>query len=462
MREACQILLCLVFALATGAGCSHLEEHTLRLDLAREGLALRNVPGDNPEAQRAGTAFPKSPELSDLLRHAALHNPGLRAAYHRWRAAVEKAAQARSLPAPRISYTHYIEEVETRVGPQKNRLMLMQMVPWPAKLLRKSDRAIRQAMVERHLYEGEKLALFYRVRKAYWEYAFLARSIAVVRDSIAFLENTEGALQTRFKTGTIESPALLQIQVELGKLEERLQSLQALQPAMAAKVNAAIGRDTGQPLPWPTELMPESPPLDEVDLLQALREANPALHAARQRIHATDAGLRLARAQYLPDFGLGATVIETDRRTDMDPSGNGKDPVMLTLEMSLPIWWGKYRAGVREAEARRQAAQSQLQEKTHALSASLRLALFHYEDAGRKRDLFRDTLIPKAEQGLGAARTAFTAGKAAFSDLIDAERTLLELRLMAARARVDRQLRLAELESLAGRDLRQPPMADTH
>ncbi len=82
------------------------------------------------------------------------------------------------------------------------------------------------------------------------------------------------------------------------------------------------------------------------------------------------------------------------------------------------------------------------------------LRVEEFADAGRKRSLFRDTLVPKAEQGLGAARTAFAAGKASFTDLIDAERTLLELRLMAARASTDQQIRLAELERLAGRELR--------
>jgi hypothetical protein len=39
--------------------------------------------------------------------------------------------------------------------------------------------------------------------------------------------------------------------------------------------------------------------------------------------------------------------------------------------------------------------------------------------------------------------------------MIDAERQLLEFRLMEERALVDRNIRLAELEKLCGRELRQ-------
>ena len=73
-------------------------------------------------------------ELPDLLAYAALNNPGLEAAFHRWKAALERVPQAKSLPDPRFTYRYFIEEVETRVGAQRQRFAIAQTFPWFGKL----------------------------------------------------------------------------------------------------------------------------------------------------------------------------------------------------------------------------------------------------------------------------------------------------------------------------------------
>ncbi|MDY0040341.1 MAG: TolC family protein, partial [Desulforhabdus sp.] len=72
--------------------------------------------------------------LNDYLAYAALNNAGLKAAFLRWQAALEKIPQVTALPDPRFSYGYYIQSVETRVGPQNNRFGLLQTFPWFGKL----------------------------------------------------------------------------------------------------------------------------------------------------------------------------------------------------------------------------------------------------------------------------------------------------------------------------------------
>jgi hypothetical protein len=43
-----------------------------------------------------------------ILPYAALNNPGLEAAFNRWRAALERAPQASALPDPRFNYGYSI------------------------------------------------------------------------------------------------------------------------------------------------------------------------------------------------------------------------------------------------------------------------------------------------------------------------------------------------------------------
>ena len=81
------------------------------------------------------------------------------------------------------------------------------------------------------------------------------------------------------------------------------------------------------------------------------------------------------------------------------------------------------------------------------------MTAYQFRDAGRKIDLYRDTLLPKASQSLKATEAAYRAGKGSFIDLVDAERIILEFELSYERALTDHGQRLGRLEMLIGRDL---------
>ena len=68
--------------------------------------------------------------LSDYLSYAALNNAGLKAEFEQWKAALEQIPQSRALDDPKFTYSYFIEQVETRVGPQKNKFGIMQTFPW--------------------------------------------------------------------------------------------------------------------------------------------------------------------------------------------------------------------------------------------------------------------------------------------------------------------------------------------
>lgn len=452
-------LLLIAAAAIFAAACTTPEERDAWREVEREGdyLSGEAAPSFPEGAENTPADLERETNLPELLRYAALHHPGLRAAFERWKAALERAPQARRLPDPVFTYGEFIREVETRVGPQERSFGLVQGIPWPGELTAKAEAALRKARVEKFRYDALKFKLFYEVKRAYYEYYYLAQALDVVRENIQLLRNMEAAVRARYRAGMEENPALIQLQVELGKLEDREKSLEALRPARAARLNAAIGRSPDLPLPWPKKTPGEPPAQEREKLRDLLLRVNPELEAARARIEAAEADRDVAKTGYYPDFGIGARYIQTGRRHDADPRDNGEDPLLFTFQVSLPLWRSAYDAGVREAEANRASAARDREDLENRLSADLAVALFEYDDAARKLNLFRDTLIPKAEQALKTLQRAFSAGKAGFLDMLDAERRYLEFRLLAERALADRHIRLAELEMLCGRDLRRTP-----
>jgi len=414
------------------------------------GYATRHRPAATPRSAGGGSGeslpvLGENAALEDYLSYAALGNPGLEAAFNRWQAALEKVPQARALPYPRLTYARFIREVETRVGPQQQKIGISQMFPWFGKLRLRGDLAAEEAKAARQRYEAEKLKLFYGVKEAYCEYYYLGQAIAIVRDERELVKYLEEVVRTRYKTATAEHADVIRAQVELAKLDDRLRTLQDLRGPVAARLNAALNRPISAPLPWPTEIAEESVEVTYEQLAAWCSEANPELRELQHAVDRERHAIQLARKEYWPDITVGLDYVQTGPAI-MDTPESGKDPVMAMVSVTLPIWYGKLHAGVRQAEARHRAAARAHQQRENVLGARIKMALYRFQDAERKIDLYRDTLVPKGRQSVRASETAFRAGKASFLDVIDAIRILLEFELSHERALADRAQRLAELE----------------
>ncbi|MCD6288153.1 MAG: TolC family protein [Candidatus Hydrogenedentes bacterium] len=391
--------------------------------------------------------------LSDYLAYAALNNPGLESAFNRWKAAIERIPQVTSLPDPKFSYTYFIEELETRTGPQRQRFGLAQMFPWFGTLELRGDVAVELANVEKERYEAEKLSLFYRVKDAYYEYYYLSREIAVTKEMFDLLTYLETVARTRYAVGSASNQDVIKAQVELGKLEDRLNTLRDFRVPLAARLNAALNRPEQTPLPWP-----DSIPLDRVEFTDAqvmdwLAQHNPDLKAIDYLMAKEEKSVKLAEKDFYPDFTFGINYMETGDARMPNTRGSSDDPVAVMLSIDVPIWRQKYRAGMLEAKARYDAAELQRHDKENMLKSQAEMVLYRFRDAERKINLYHDTLIPKANQSLNVAQQTFAAGKLSFLDVLDAERTLLEFKLAYERAFADRAQRLAELEMIVGREL---------
>jgi outer membrane protein TolC len=400
--------------------------------------------------------------LSDYLAYAALNNPGLEAAFNRWKAALERVPQVRSLPDPRFNYAYFIREVETRVGPQQHKLGVAQAFPWFGKLELRGDVALEAANAERQRYEAAKLKLFYRVKRAYYECYYVGRAIAITDENVQLLRYLEAVARTKYKAGAPTHAAVIKVQVELGKLEDQLRALRDVIGPVVAELNAALNRRSDAAQPLPAAIPEEEVEFTDQQLYSSLKERNPELKTIDSVAAKEKAAADLARKDYFPDITVGLDYVDTDSALMPGTEDSGKDPVVGMISVNLPIWRDKYRAAEREARARYDASLKERSDRENSLMATLEMALYGFRDAERKIDLYRDTLLPKAKQSLKVTQQAYEAGTADFLDLIDAQRALLEFELSYERALANRAQRLAEIEMLVGVEIpRTKSAADT-
>ena len=150
-------------------------------------------------ADRDKTFDPEGAGLDDYLSWAAVQNQALRVAFYAWVAEEEAAGYSGSLPDPKFFYTYFIENVETRVGPQIQRFGIQQAVPWFGTLGARKDVSSESAKAAYQRFESRKLRLFYEVKSAFYEHYYLGRDIAITRDNLELLTFWESVARARYR-----------------------------------------------------------------------------------------------------------------------------------------------------------------------------------------------------------------------------------------------------------------------
>jgi cobalt-zinc-cadmium efflux system outer membrane protein len=388
--------------------------------------------------------------LEGYLRYASLNNAELKAKFHQWQAAIEQIPQAKSLPDPKFTYGYFIEEVETRVGPQRQKFEIMQTFPWFGVIEARGDQAAAKAKAAYERYEAKKLELFEQVKYAFYEYAYLAKAIEITKQNLELITHFEEVARNRYATALTSHPDIIRAQIELAVLEDRLKSLKELRPAITAKLNSILNRRVSSDLPWPKSPEYQQVPIDFSQLYETIIQNNPDLQAMDHEIEAARNTEELAKKKSYPNMGVGVSYIDTAHARASGVADSGKDPVMLMFSMTLPIWADNYKAAQHQAQAELSQKTYEKTQMENTLGARAQQLLYEFEDTDRKIELYREVIIPKAKEMLAASEVAYQASSIDFLSLIDAQRMVLQYELYYERSLAENAQKLAKIEMLAG------------
>lgn len=395
--------------------------------------------------------LPQNPTLEDYLLYAEANNPFIQTAYYRWQAALQRIKQAVAPPNPKFSYGYFFREVETRVGPQRQKFGLSQGIPFPGQLKQKGRLAAAEAAVAEQQYFAAKFMVLGKLKAAYYDFYYLSKSISITEENRQLLESFVKITEVKLKVGKAPQAILLKAQVELETLDDRLKSLREARRPLVSRLKSLLNLANEQTLPWPK---PEKQPLsiNESELQNALAKTAPNILIIRSEIKKAREALRLADYEGKPKFMVGVDVIET-RRSFANVDENGKDPIMGMLQIEIPIWRGSIRAKKAEARLRLEATRSSKQNIQNDLRSEFFAAIFNLNDARRKLELYEKAIIPKAVQALKSSETAYATGKIDFLSLLDSQRIVLVFRLNYEQAYRDYWKAAAKIEEITGTPL---------
>ncbi|MGL4854920.1 MAG: TolC family protein [Lentisphaeria bacterium] len=390
------------------------------------------------------SAVAKSATFEELFQEAEKKSGRLQSIYSRWEAASEQVKQVGALPDPRITYGYFIEPVQTKTGPQEQRIGIAQTIPWFGKLSLKEQVAAKDAEMLYEEYVATTLEIYASLQKSFFDYNFLRETIRINREHLQILELMEQTALSRFTTGKISQTTLTQIQIEQSKVEDRIQELEALRVPKSAEIYALAGLEMSEVLPWQENIFsPQNEPNSAI--LNAIMMAkNPQLKRLQIQVSREELKVKLADKEFYPDLTFSLEQIDTD---------GGKNPTVAMVSFNLPIWREKLHAGVSEANKRQRSAEELVRDLEIQLKASLAMELYRYQDSARKIALYDDNLIPKAKQTIEVALKSFESGHLQFADLLEAERTLLDLQLQRESNQSEQFKQLAIIENLIGQKI---------
>jgi outer membrane protein, heavy metal efflux system len=254
---------------------------------------------------------------------------------------------------------------------------------------------------------------------------------------------------------------VLRAQVELSKIVNELITLEQLKETAIARVNTLLNRHPEMPLGTPEEVNITELTVSLEDLYQKAKKISPELSILKYRIERDKAARELAKKQYFPDFtfGLSYTLINDLPSSVMSsPIGEGRDSYTGTLSINIPIFQKrKYDAGIREADARLKSSEKAYNNMENMTLFGVKDFHFKVQTAERLVKLYRDSIIPQAEQSLKAAEIGYQAGQVDFLNLIDSQRVLLDFNLAYYRSVADFGISISELERVVGIELSRKP-----
>lgn len=171
---------------------------------------------------------------------------------------------------------------------------------------------------------------------------------------------------------------------------------------------------------------------------------HPAIGAARSRIEAAEASLKLAESRSYPDFAVSGSYNRAWMNEDLRP--------FIGISVNVPIQFGRLRAGKSIAKAKFNRAKLMLKGMEDQVRYKVEEATQRIEEFHHAEKLFRETIIPESELNLNAARAGYSNGKNDFLTLIMAKRALVETQLKYKRIMVDIRIWEAKLIQTIGEE----------
>jgi outer membrane protein TolC len=232
----------------------------------------------------------------------------------------------------------------------------------------------------------------------------------LVNEQIAFARDVVSAADARYASGTGSQSDVLRAEVEVARLGAIARALAGEVRGREAmlNINLALNADNVVPPLAPPAL---TQPVPSWSAIKAALTSRPELAAGRAEIARAEADVQVMR-----DMRRPMATVRTGPSYTM-AEGRGW---MAMVGLSLPIWRGKLRAGVAEAQAMHAMSEADLRAMTRMIEGDAAVAVSQLQ-AARDRQAALDTdVLPRARLAIEPAVASYASGQLPLVSVIEA------------------------------------------
>ena len=385
--------------------------------------------------------------LSEVTAGVLANNPAIKEALRKWNAAKARIPQAAAWDDPRLggdTLVHRFVNVPPNAFMDQS-MSIEQVVPITGKNLTRARAAMAEAISAYEDVRRAQLDAIAAARASFFRLANAYDQLEINRKNIDSLKQIADISRAKYEAGTQSAADVLVAETDESKLEEAQRDLERQLSDEQAQLNTLMNRDAFAPLGQPATTSIQMPQLSPTSLRPLVLTHRPEVKMAEARIDVEKWKLQLARREWIPDPAL---MVKAQRYND---AGQAVSEVDAGVSFPLPwVNFRKYGAGVREAGENLGAAEHGLDRSQKEALRLLRDQLQKIETFHHHVELFRDKLVPQAQQAFEANRLAYESAKASFLDWITAQRVLRDVEATARMHLTDYQVSVAELEAVIG------------
>lgn len=391
--------------------------------------------------------LPAQDELNSYLVTAARNNPGLKARFNEYLAALRVAPQVKALPDPQVAFGYFIKPVETRVGPQELRVSLTQMFPWFGTLETRENVAVQAARAKYEAFAETRSKLYNDVKSTYYNLYFNSKAVDIVGENIEILEVFRRLALVKVEAGLVSPVDDYRIEMEMGDLRNQLALLTDQELVLETAFRNLLNSDSMEII-IPETLWNSDVGEPKKAILDSITSANHQLLSLGFQRQALQYRQDLARKQGMPNLSVGLDYIMVGKNNPAQP---GTDAfVFPKIGITIPWYRKKYDAMVEEAGLLEEGKAAEEADRINKLETLFEKTWKEYSDADRRIILYIEQ-TKLAEKSINLLETEYATSGRNFEEILRMERKLLFYAISLEKARADKQAAIAFIDWMAGR-----------
>lgn len=363
-------------------------------------------------AAQMPAAMPSPLGLSDVVRIAAERRDEIQAARARTRAGEARPAIVSALADPMIAPS--IDHLPFKFEGADVSVTFEQQIPLSG--IRGTRRAGALADVDRLRAEVGRTTLDVGVQavNAFLMLQERRRTAALVGEQLIFARGVVTAANARYASGTAPQSDVLRAEVEVARLEAVARGLVGSVRSAEAMLNASLALDPDLPVP-PLASVALAGPVPTWPEVKTALTSRPELAAGRAEVARAE-----AEVQAMRDMSRPMATIRTGPSYTM-AEGRGW---MAMVGISLPIWSGKLKAAVAEAQAMQAMSEADLRAMIRMIDGDAAAALSQLQAARDRQSAISADVLPRARMAIDPAVAGYTAGQLPLVSVIEAVQAL--------------------------------------